>query len=98
MERDVEAGGCGVKGDERFHASVTAAARSLLLSRLIGGVADLLAETRIESIRQPDGPRASLAGHRAIAHAIRSGDPAAAARAMHAYVEMVSNVAVLRST
>ncbi|WP_310529542.1 FadR/GntR family transcriptional regulator [Nocardioides sp.] len=98
MEIDVKAGGRGVEGDEHFHAAVTAAAHSGLLSRLMGEIAHLIRETRIESLSQPDRPRASLAGHRAIADAIRAGDPESAARAMHAHVEMVSDVAVLRST
>ena len=41
-------------------------------------------------------PQDSLAGHRAIAEAIRAGDPAAASAAMHAHVEMVSDVALIR--
>ena len=96
MEADVDAGGRGVEGDEHFHAAVTAASHSLLLSRLMSEISDLIRETRIESLSQPDRPRASLAGHRAIAEAIRAGDADAAARAMHAHVEMVSDVAVLR--
>ena len=64
----------------------------------MGEIAHLIRETRIESLSQPDRPRASLAGHRAIADAIRAGDPEGAARAMHAHVEMVSDVAVLRTT
>ncbi len=75
MEADIEAGGRGVEGDETFHAAVTAASHSLLLSRLMAEIADLIRETRIESLSQPDRPRASLAGHRAIADAIRAGDP-----------------------
>lgn len=98
MEEDVAGGGRGVEGDEHFHAAVTAAAHNLLLSRLMGEIAHLIRETRIESLSQPDRPRASLAGHRAIADAIRAGDPDGAARAMHAHVEMVSDVAVLRTT
>ena len=98
MEADVEAGGRGVEGDEHFHAAVTAAAHSLLLSRLMAEIADLIRETRIGSLSQPGRPRDSLAGHRAIADAIRAGDPDGAARAMHAHVEMVSDVAVLRTT
>lgn len=98
MEADISAGGRGVEGDENFHAAVTAAAHSLLLSQLMGEIADLIRETRIESLSQPDRPRASLAGHRAIAEAIRAGDPEGAANAMHAHVEMVSNVEVTRST
>jgi GntR family transcriptional repressor for pyruvate dehydrogenase complex len=97
MEADIEAGGRGVEGDERFHGAVTAAAHSLLLARLMDEIGDLIRETRIESLSQPDRPRKSLAGHRAIADAIRAGDSAAAAEAMHAHVELVSDVAVLRA-
>ena len=75
MERDIEAGGRGVEGDERFHGAVTAAAHSLLLARLMDEIGDLIKETRIESLSQPGRPRDSLAGHRAIADAIRAGDP-----------------------
>ena len=96
MEADIEAGQRGVEGDERFHGAVTAAAHSLLLARLMDEISDLIRETRIESLSQPDRPRASLAGHRAIAEAIRAGDPQRAAAAMHAHVAMVSDVALLR--
>lgn len=96
MATDIDAGGRGVEGDERFHGAVTAAAHSLLLARLMDEIGDLIKETRIESLSQPGRPKDSLAGHRAIADAIRAGDPDAAAAAMHAHVEMVSDVAVLR--
>ena len=96
MEADIEAGGRGVEGDERFHGAVTAAAHNRLLARLMGEISDLIKATRIESLSQPERPRASLAGHRAIADAISAGDPDLAAKAMHAHVAMVSDVAVLR--
>jgi GntR family transcriptional repressor for pyruvate dehydrogenase complex len=96
MAADVEAGGRGVEGDERFHGAVTTAAHSLLLARLMDEISELIRETRIESLSQPERPRASLAGHRAIAEAIRAEDPAAASAAMHAHVAMVSDVALLR--
>ncbi|WP_426245806.1 FadR/GntR family transcriptional regulator [Nocardioides sp. LHG3406-4] len=96
MEHDIDAGGRGVEGDERFHGAVTAAAHSLLLARLMDEIGDLIKESRIESLSQPGRPRDSLASHRAIADAIGAGDPAAAAAAMHSHVEMVSDVAVLR--
>ncbi len=96
MAEDVERGGRGVEGDERFHGAVTAAAHSLLLARIMGEIADLIKESRIESLSQPGRPRASLAGHRAIAEAIQAGDPDRAAAAMHAHVAMVSDVALLR--
>lgn len=96
MAADIEAGGRGVAGDEEFHGAVTAAAHSLLLGRLMEEISELIRETRLESLSQPDRPRASLAGHRAVAEAIRASDPAAAAATMHDHVAMVSDVALLR--
>ena len=96
MAAEVEAGGRGVEGDERFHGAVTAASHSLLLARLMDEIGDLIRETRIESLSQPGRPKRSLACHRDIAEAVRAGDPAAAAAAMHAHVELVRDVAVLR--
>jgi GntR family transcriptional repressor for pyruvate dehydrogenase complex len=96
MAVDVDQGGRGVEGDELFHAAVTAAAHSPLLQRLMEEISGFIRETRIESLSQRGRPRASLAGHRAIADAIRGRDAQAAAAAMHAHIEMVSDVAVLR--
>ena len=96
MAADIEAGGRGVEGDERFHGAVTSASHSLLLARLMDEIGDLIKETRIESLGQPGRPQDSLAGHRAIAEAIRAGDPEAASEAMHAHVAMVSDVALIR--
>jgi GntR family transcriptional repressor for pyruvate dehydrogenase complex len=96
MAADIEAGGRGVEGDERFHGAVTSAAHSPLLARLMHEISDLIRETRIESLSQPGRPLASLAGHRAIADAVRREDAEEAAAAMHDHVAMVSDVAVLR--
>lgn len=98
MAADIERGGRGMEGDELFHAAVTAAAHSDLLARLMSEIGELVRETRLESLSQPGRPRDSLAGHTAIAEAIRAGDPTAAAAAMHAHVQMVSDVALLRET
>ena len=92
----IEAGGRGVDGDEVFHGAVTAAAYSPLLAQMMATIRQLIVETRIESLSQPGRPRDSLAGHRRIADAIRAGDPAAAASAMHEHVMLVSDVALLR--
>lgn len=98
MEAAIEAGGRGVEADEAFHGAVTAAAHSGLLSRMMDEIAELVRESRIESLSQPRRPAASLEGHRAIAEAIRRREPEAAASAMHAHIELVSDVAVLRET
>jgi GntR family transcriptional repressor for pyruvate dehydrogenase complex len=96
MAADIEAGGRGVEGDELFHAAVTTAGHSALLQRLMGEISDLIKETRIESLSQPDRPAESLAGHRRIAAAIRDRDAAGASAAMTDHVERVSDVALLR--
>lgn len=95
MERDVSAGGRGVEGDELFHAAVTRAGHSTLLARLMTEISDLIRETRIESLSQPERPRESLQGHRRIAEAIRGRDAAGAAAAMTAHIARVSEVALL---
>jgi GntR family transcriptional repressor for pyruvate dehydrogenase complex len=96
MAEDIASGGRGVDGDEQFHGAVTAAAHSGLLARLMREISDLIRETRLESLLQPGRPAASLAGHRRIADAIRIQDATAAAQAMQAHIELVSDVAVLR--
>jgi GntR family transcriptional regulator, transcriptional repressor for pyruvate dehydrogenase complex len=96
MQRDIEDGGRGVEGDEAFHAAVTTAGHSALLQQLMNEISDLIKETRIESLSQPGRPQDSLEGHRAIAAAIRDQNPDAAAAAMRAHVDKVSDVALLR--
>jgi GntR family transcriptional repressor for pyruvate dehydrogenase complex len=96
MERDIASGGRGVEGDEQFHAAVTDAGHSPLLARLMTELSDLIRETRLESLSEPDRPAQSLQGHRKIADAIRRGDAAAAAAAMKEHVVLVSDVAILR--
>lgn len=96
MAADISSGGRGVTGDELFHAAVTAAGHSALLSRMMAEISELIRESRLESLTQHGRPPASLAGHRRIARAIRDRDPVAAATAMHDHIELVSDVAVLR--
>jgi GntR family transcriptional repressor for pyruvate dehydrogenase complex len=96
MAHEVERGGRGVSGDERFHAAVTAAAHSGLLAELMARISELIRESRIESLSQPGRPQQSLAGHRKVAEAIRAGDATAAAAAMGEHIAAVSDVALLR--
>jgi GntR family transcriptional regulator, transcriptional repressor for pyruvate dehydrogenase complex len=98
MEAEVESGERGVSGDEQFHQAITTAAHSALLAKLMNEISGLVRETRIESLSQPERPRASLEGHRRIAEAIRRQDPAEAARAMAAHIRLVSDVALLRDS
>lgn len=98
MERDIDAGGRGLEGDELFHGAVTAAARSSLLADLMAEISAAIRESRIESLSQTDRPRDSLASHRQIADAIRAGDAEAAAASMAEHIQLVSDVALLRDS
>jgi GntR family transcriptional repressor for pyruvate dehydrogenase complex len=96
MAHEVAQGGRGAAGDEQFHAAVTAAAHSGLLAGLMTEIAELIRESRIESLAQPGRPEESLLAHRKVADAIRTGDAEAAATAMAAHIAAVSDTALLR--
>jgi GntR family transcriptional repressor for pyruvate dehydrogenase complex len=96
MAREVSQGQRGAAGDEQFHAAVTAAAHSGLLAGLMTEIAELIRESRIESLAQPGRPEESLLAHRKVADAIRAGDADAAATAMAAHISAVSDTALLR--
>jgi GntR family transcriptional regulator, transcriptional repressor for pyruvate dehydrogenase complex len=95
MRREIAAGELGIDGDRRFHAAVTAAARSSLLAQFMRSIAEQIGESRQESLRQPGRPRRSLAQHQRIADAVRVGDARAAASAMRRHVRTVSRVRLL---
>jgi GntR family transcriptional regulator, transcriptional repressor for pyruvate dehydrogenase complex len=95
MGRAVTAGELGDEGDRRFHESVAAAAHNPILVSFMRQIAPQVAESRVESLRQPGRPARSLAQHERIAAAIRAGDPRRAAAAMRRHVATVSKVRLL---
>lgn len=96
MAEEVAAGDRGAHGDELFHQAVTAAAHSPVLAELMTFIAEMILETRLESLAQPGRPEQSLASHRIITEAIRAQDSAAATAAMLSHIELVSDVALLK--
>ncbi|WP_426226459.1 FadR/GntR family transcriptional regulator [Pseudarthrobacter sp. DSP2-3-2b1] len=98
MAEEVASGAKGAHGDELFHQAVTAAAHSAVLGQLMTFIAGMVLETRLESLGQPGRPEQSLASHRRIADAIRAQDPSGAAAAMLEHIELVSDVALLKSS
>ncbi|MFB9814593.1 FadR/GntR family transcriptional regulator [Paeniglutamicibacter sulfureus] len=96
MSGEIAGGGRGERGDELFHEAVTAAAHSRVLAQLMTFIAEMVLETRLESLGQPGRPERSLESHQVIARAIRNGDAAAAAAAMQAHIDLVSDVALLK--
>ena len=96
MANEIAAGEKGAHGDELFHEAVTAAAHSAVLAQLMAFIAEMILETRLESLGQPGRPEQSLASHQAIADAIRMRDSDAAAEQMLSHIKLVSDVALLR--
>lgn len=96
MADEIAAGDRGAHGDELFHQAVTRAARSRVLQQMMAFIAEMVLETRLESLSQPGRPEQSLASHRVIFAAIEKGDPAAASRAMQEHIALVSDVALLK--
>ncbi|GAA2428035.1 FadR/GntR family transcriptional regulator [Actinomadura vinacea] len=95
MRAEVEGGRLGEEGDRRFHGAVTAAAHSELLAEFMREIADQIAESRHESLQQPDRPAQSLAQHVRIADAVRARQPDAAVAAMRAHLATVRAVRLL---
>ncbi|NUP59563.1 MAG: FadR family transcriptional regulator [Pseudarthrobacter sp.] len=96
MAGEISDGDRGAQGDELFHQAITAAAHSPVLAQLMAFIAEMILETRTESLGQPGRPEQSLASHRKIAEAIRGQDADGAAKAMLAHIELVSDVELLR--
>jgi GntR family transcriptional repressor for pyruvate dehydrogenase complex len=96
MADEVASGAKGAHGDELFHQAITGAAHSGVLAQLMTFIAEMILETRLESLGQPGRPEQSLASHRKIADAIKAQDPEAAAAAMLDHITLVSDVALLK--
>ena len=90
MAAQIAGGSRGTAGDEQFHQAVAAAAHSSILASMMTFISELVRETRLASLGQPGRPEQSLQSHRAIVDAIRSADPRAAAEAMQAHIDLVS--------
>lgn len=95
MREEIAAGSPGVEGDRRFHAAVTAAARSHILAEFMNSIAERITESRTESLRQPGRPSRSLTQHVAIFDAISLGDGRRAATAMRRHLRTVAKVRLL---
>lgn len=96
MERELEGGALGARGDAAFHEAITAAAHNTVLARLMTGLAAAVRETRLASLAEPGRGRASLAAHRGILAAIRRGDAPGAAAAMAAHLRQVSDIRLIK--
>lgn len=96
MEREINAGGLGTEGDSAFHHAIALAARNQVLLHLIDAMADVIQESRIESLSEPGRPPRSLDAHGRILSAIQSRKAHLAAEAMRQHLRVVADVSLLR--
>ena len=96
MKDDVDRGGLGIEGDAGFHHAIALAARNEVLLHMIDAMADVVNETRVESLSEPGRPPRSLQAHGRILWAIESRDVVAAGEAMKAHLREVADVSLLR--
>jgi GntR family transcriptional repressor for pyruvate dehydrogenase complex len=96
MRGEISAGGVGTEGDAAFHHAIALAARNEILLHLIEAMAEVIQETRIESLSEPGRPLRSLEAHGRILAAIESGNREGAAEAMRQHLRVVADVSLLR--
>jgi GntR family transcriptional regulator, transcriptional repressor for pyruvate dehydrogenase complex len=96
MEREIITGGLGTEGDAAFHHAIALAARNQILLHLIEAMAEVIQESRVESLSEPGRPQRSLEAHRRILAAIQSRSTELAAEAMRQHLRVVADVSLLR--
>jgi len=96
MEREINSGGLGTEGDSAFHHAIALAARNQVLLHLIDAMAEVIQESRVESLSEPGRPPRSLEAHGRILSAIESKSALAAAAAMRQHLRVVADVSLLR--
>jgi GntR family transcriptional regulator, transcriptional repressor for pyruvate dehydrogenase complex len=96
MEAEVAVGALGTEGDAAFHHAIALAAGNQILLHLIDAMADVIQESRVESLSEPGRPPRSLEAHRRILAAIEAGSADLAAEAMRRHLRVVADVSLLR--
>jgi GntR family transcriptional regulator, transcriptional repressor for pyruvate dehydrogenase complex len=96
MEAEIAAGALGTEGDAAFHRAIALAAGNQILLHLIDAMADVIQESRVESLSEPGRPPRSLQAHRRILAAIEAGSAELAAEAMRLHLRVVADVSLLR--
>ena len=96
MEVEIKAGGLGTEGDAAFHHAIALAARNEILLHMIDAMAEVIQESRVESLSEPGRPPLSLIAHGRILAAIESRSAGLAAEEMRQHLRVVADVSLLR--
>jgi GntR family transcriptional regulator, transcriptional repressor for pyruvate dehydrogenase complex len=96
MEAEIGAGGLGTEGDAAFHHAIALAAGNQVLLHLIDAMAEVIQESRVESLSEPGRPPRSLEAHRRILAAVEARSTELATEAMRQHLRVVADVSLLR--
>jgi GntR family transcriptional repressor for pyruvate dehydrogenase complex len=96
MQAEIDAGGLGTDGDAAFHHAIALASRNEIILHLIDAMAEVIQESRIESLSEPGRPPRSLDAHRRILAAIEARNTELAAEEMRLHLRVVADVSLLR--
>jgi GntR family transcriptional repressor for pyruvate dehydrogenase complex len=96
MRDEIASGALGTEGDAAFHHAIALAARNQVLLHLIDAMAEVIQESRVESLSEPGRPPLSLEAHRRILAAIEAHNTGLAAEAMRLHLRVVADVSLLR--
>lgn len=89
QEGQVASGATGVEGDTAFHFAMAQATQNWALVKVIHTIADILRESRDQSLQTPGRPQRSLASHRHILETISNQDVEDARSAMEHHISEV---------
>ncbi len=87
QEDAIAQGESGTEIDKTFHYILAKAAKNKVILRIVDNIMDLLAESRDKYLQGDGRPERSLARHREVLNAIRSGDRELAASVMLEHLE-----------
>ena len=85
----IDRGETGVEGDTAFHFAMTRATHNQALVRVMSTIADVVRQSRDQSLQTPGRPQRSLASHRRILDIISKGEAEAARPAMEHHLSDV---------
>ena len=89
QERQVGRGETGVEGDTAFHFALAQATQNRALVKVISTIADVLSQSRDQSLQSPGRPQRSLASHRQILDMVHRKEVDGARSAMEYHISEV---------
>ena len=92
QEGQIARGETGVEGDTAFHFAMAQATQNHALTKVVSTIADILRQSRDQSLQTPGRPQRSLASHRHILDMIEGSNVEGARSAMQYHISEVEPV------